>query len=168
MEFQTAAQTAERLGCTVRAVQKWAKEGKLSGAHKVGRDWFIPVSAYPKGNAVIENPLPFLGGRFTAGSSLDYINGIENEDERNIALSEYYYYIGETEKSSQICEPYLDSKNSYLCISSALMCIFANMCQHHTHLTFFGAEIIKTELEKLLEESDNQHLIDFAVLCAEQ
>ena len=45
MKFETASQAAERMGVTVRAVQKWAKEGKLEGAQKVGRDWMIPFGA---------------------------------------------------------------------------------------------------------------------------
>ena len=45
MGFETAKEAAERLGCTVRAVQKWANEGKLPGAKKQGRDWMIPSNA---------------------------------------------------------------------------------------------------------------------------
>ena len=45
MEFETAKVAAERLGCTVRAVQQWASEGKLPGAKKQGRDWMIPTNA---------------------------------------------------------------------------------------------------------------------------
>lgn len=44
MKFETAAAAATRLGVTARAVQKWAKEGKLEGAKKVGRDWMIPIN----------------------------------------------------------------------------------------------------------------------------
>ena len=35
MKFETATQTAQRLGATVRAVQKWAKDGKIVGAQRV-------------------------------------------------------------------------------------------------------------------------------------
>jgi len=45
MNFETVAQAAARLGVTVRAVQKWAKEGKLEGAQKMGRDWMVPFGA---------------------------------------------------------------------------------------------------------------------------
>lgn len=43
MEFEQAAEVAERLQVTVRTVQLWAKEGRLPGARKVGRDWIIPA-----------------------------------------------------------------------------------------------------------------------------
>lgn len=34
VEVESAKEAAERLGVTVRAVQKWAAEGKISGAEK--------------------------------------------------------------------------------------------------------------------------------------
>lgn len=39
MKFESAASAANRLNCTVRAIQKWAKEGKIPCAYKDGRDW---------------------------------------------------------------------------------------------------------------------------------
>ncbi len=45
MKFETAKETAEKLGVTVRTVQKWASSGKLAGAYKSGRDWLIPNDA---------------------------------------------------------------------------------------------------------------------------
>lgn len=42
MQYETAAQMAERLDVNIRTVQVWAKEGKLPGAIKQGRDWLIP------------------------------------------------------------------------------------------------------------------------------
>lgn len=53
MQFENAQQAAVRLGVTVRAIQKWAKEGRLPGAEKVGREWLIPAG--------IEGPLK-MGG----------------------------------------------------------------------------------------------------------
>lgn len=41
---------------------------------------------------------------------MDFINGIENEDERKLALGEYYYHRGECEKAVEILEDYLDSE----------------------------------------------------------
>lgn len=43
VEFEQAADVAKRLQVTVRTVQLWAKEGRLPGAQKVGRDWLIPA-----------------------------------------------------------------------------------------------------------------------------
>jgi excisionase family DNA binding protein len=45
LNFETADKAAERLGVTVRAIQKWAKEGKIPNCYKLGRDWMIPKDA---------------------------------------------------------------------------------------------------------------------------
>jgi len=45
LEYQLAQEAAERLGVSVRAIQEWAKEGKIPNAKKQGRDWLIPANA---------------------------------------------------------------------------------------------------------------------------
>ena len=42
MQFENAKQAAERMNVTVRAVQKWAKEGRLPGSYFDNRIWWIP------------------------------------------------------------------------------------------------------------------------------
>lgn len=44
IEFFTTAQAADRLGLTVRAVQKMIEQGRLE-AQKVGRDYLIRADA---------------------------------------------------------------------------------------------------------------------------
>lgn len=44
MNFESATDAAKRLQVNVRTIQKWAKEGKIEGAKKVGRDWMIPLN----------------------------------------------------------------------------------------------------------------------------
>ena len=39
MEYESAGQMAERLGVTIRTVQKRAAAGKIPGAVKEGRVW---------------------------------------------------------------------------------------------------------------------------------
>ena len=41
----TPEQVGERLGVTARRVQVLCSQGKLLGAIKIGRDWFIPEAA---------------------------------------------------------------------------------------------------------------------------
>lgn len=72
MKFETVVQAAARLGVTVRAIQKWAKEGKLKGAQKVGRDWMIPVDSIVKGSTTTAStstkiPYPFFQVPYTDG-----------------------------------------------------------------------------------------------------
>jgi len=161
VEFETVIETAKRLGVNVRTVQKWAAAGKIFGAKKVGRDWLIPSDAQHPGKQIDENdkgqkivtgiPLPLLNSNFEPGHCLDFINLIENEDDRNIALSEYYYYLGDAQKSAEISEPYLSSDNQRLRFSAALCSLFANLSLERVHLCDFAAELIKSDFTKSSE-----------------
>lgn len=160
MKFETAAQAAARLGVTVRAVQKWANEGKLEGAQKVGRDWMIPIgaTALTKGGKHSSNrtdnkasyiPYPLFQIPYTSGDALEYIKNIPDEDKRNINLLQLYYFMGEIDRTIEITEQYLDSDNVNYRLSSALFYAFANLCGGHIQKTRFAASIIYNEIEKL-------------------
>ncbi len=160
MDFEPAVLAAERLGCSLRAVQKWAKEGKIEGAKKVGRDWLIPVSAARPGNltekesiidgerVLIGMQLPLLEGDFKPGDALKFINAIGNADDRQLALSEYYYYTGEFEKCSEIAEIYADYHNPAVKFASALLGLCSNIHLHHSHKTQFAVETVVETLER--------------------
>lgn len=158
MDFEPASLAAERMGVTVRAVQKWAKEGKIKGAKKIGRDWMIPVDACRPGTENsgdcedTENKeryimLHLTGDSFALGKCLESVNDIQDEDERNLALGEYYYYCGELEKASEILEPYLDAENPAFLCTAALICAFANLSHKHLNMTEFAIGILREKLK---------------------
>lgn len=158
MKFETAAQTAARLGVTVRAVQKWAKEGKLEGSHKIGRDWLIPFGAVvtetkteaietETDKKVFDVAFPMFQLPYFSGDMLEHINKIADIDERNLYLIEYYYFIGELEKSNEISELYMNSPNLNYRISAELFSTFSNMVTGHLHKVHFSAGLLKMEIE---------------------
>lgn len=158
MKFETAIQAAARLGVTVRAVQKWAKEGKLEGAQKVGRDWLIPFGAIvteaktdavetEHSKKVSDVAFPMFQLPYFSGNMLEHINKISDLDERNLYLMEYYYFIGELEKSIEISELYIDSPNLNYRISAELFSAFGNMITGHLHKVHFAAGLLKMEIE---------------------
>ncbi len=154
MDYESVREAAQRMGVTLRAVQKWASEGKLTGAHKVGRDWRIPANCPDPRNSVPSehNPLvfrqavPLLSGNFASGKSLEYINSLTDADDRNIALGEYYYYTGNPEKAAEILEPYLISSVPALKYSAQLNCIFINIALGRTHLARFSVDELCKQL----------------------
>lgn len=177
MKFETAAGAAARLGVTVRAVQKWAKEGKIDGAQKVGRDWMIPTdSGVTQTNAVSLAsyiPYPFFQVPYNDGDMVQKIDDILDEDRRNIVMAQLYYFRGELDKTIEITELYLDSQNRQYRISAALFYAFANLCGDHIHKTRFAADIIYKEVEKLdLNDTDaaeeNANIIFAAVVLKTQ
>lgn len=166
MKFETAAQAAARMGVTVRAVQKWAKEGKLEGAQKMGRDWMIPFGAVVTESKtemaevetekkVFDVAFPMFQLPYFSGDILEHINKINDIDERNLYLMEYYYFIGELEKSEDITELYIDSPNLKYRLSAELFSTFDNMITGHLHKVHFAAGLLKMEIENsdLTDES---------------
>jgi len=154
-EFETVSQTAERLGVTVRAVQKWAAAGKFPEAVKHGRSWMIPKGAVPDGDGEVQvnkssgipgvysvDPfrmaLPFLNGAYPLGKAEEYINSMPDEDDRAIAMGEYCYYQGRVEEAIAILTPYLDSDDPSLRYSANSMFTFANLAAGHIHLSHFS------------------------------
>lgn len=155
MKFETSLAAAQRLQVTVRAIQKWAKEGKIPHAHKVGRDWMIPADAVrpdqvkpPVNGADSQFNIEFT---FQPGSFWNYVSSIENDDLRAIALGEYYYLTGELKQSSIVAEPYLNSKDPVLRSTAALFCIFANLSRSHLKKSKFAMDIIGQTLDEALK-----------------
>lgn len=148
MKFETAKNAAKRLGVNIRTVQKWAASGKLKGSYKSGRDWLIPSNAQtPEINSQKYGVfLPFTSAYCGMGNGLDFIDEIENEDERNIALGEYYYHRGENEKAVEILEVYLDSDIPNYRFAATLVCIFAYLASNHKHKAKFAIHSIETQL----------------------
>ncbi len=175
MEFESAREAAKRLGCTVRAVQKWAKEGRLPGAYMAGQMWFIPkdIKEPLRAKGAVPTPaikryhLPLLRSSFELGKAKELVDGITDEDDKNIALSEYYYYTGNAEKSAQIAERYINSEDESLRYSANVMCTFANIFRGHIHLASFFSELVLKDLEKGLENKNApQELHAIGVLTA--
>lgn len=155
MNFETAMQAAQRLGVNIRTVQKWAKQGKLAGAQKVGRDWMIPENAFPQETSSEKEGekrgmfMPFASSYFPLGEAEAFINSLEDEDERNIALGEYYYHKGECEKAVEILEEYLDSPVHNYRFAASIICFFSYLSLGHKHQAQFTLHSIDTQLRQI-------------------
>lgn len=159
--FETAQEAAERLGVTVRAIQKWAANGRIQGATRHGKAWLIPKDAKlldpseikidKKSEASEENgipdvyqispfrmAMPLLNSAYPAGEAMKYIEAMPDPDDRTIALGEYYFFSGQPEEAAKTLEPYLDSHDPALRYSASLICTFANLSRGHIHLARFA------------------------------
>lgn len=162
MEYESVKKTAERMGVTVRAVQKWAKQGRLPGAYFDNRVWQIPkdieaplkASEADTSKTVKRYKLPLLQSHYQTGKAMEFINSISNPDDKNIALAEYYYYTGQSENAAQIFEQYFNSSDESLRYSANVMCTFANIFRGHTHLATFFSERVSKELEENLKNEN--------------
>ncbi len=162
MRFENVKQAAERLGVTVRAIQKWAKEGRIKGAYFDNRVWWIPsdfTEPLKKSEAktipaIKRYQLPLLRSSFEVGKAKEFIDSIPDPDDKNIALAEYYYYTGRAEDAAQLLEQYFDSEDESLRYSANVMCTFANIFRGHIHLANFFSERVSKELEEGLKNED--------------
>lgn len=77
---------------------------------------------------VREHPLPFMAGSFAPGESQQYIDSIEDEEMKAIAIGERYYYAGEGKKCVDLAKTLLNSNRLAVKISAALMFTFGNIC----------------------------------------
>lgn len=165
--FESAQGAAEHLGVTSRTVQKWAASGKIVGAKKVGRTWFIPKDAVILDTAQVNHlkensnsngipdvyqlspfrmAMPLLNSSYPIGKCMEYINSIPDKDDRKIALGEYYHFSGQSEKAAETVEEYLDSHDPALRYSAALICSFANLSRGHIHLARFAMNTLMTQV----------------------
>lgn len=166
MEFELAQAAAERLGVGVRTVQKWAKEGKLPGAIKVGRDWQIPIgvtetndmteAATDKKQSSLRMPMPLLNSAFPVGGCRAYIETIKDPDERNLALGEYYYFSGHAETAAKITGSYLDHEDAVVRSSAELINSFANLTCNHMHLARFSIGLLQEQLKANVEKAQTR------------
>lgn len=46
-DYMTVKEYAEKLGCSIRNVQRLLKDERIPGAKKMGRDWIIPANVWP-------------------------------------------------------------------------------------------------------------------------
>ncbi len=168
MEYESPMQVAERLGVTVRAVQKWAVAGKLKGAKKTGRDWLIPkglpdpryevhtdTQEASQKTEKLRPVLPLMNSSFSVGRCMEYIESLPDEDDRRIALGEYYYYSGQAEESARILEPYLSSDDISLKFSAENTYVFVNIALGRTNLARFAiAQLSRQNKEILASDAD--------------
>ncbi len=177
MDFESAAKAAERLGVTVRAVQKWAKEGKLQGAKQLGRAWMIPVDATPTDPAAAKSadsvaarythtPFPLLNSSFAAGHAAEAVLAIADEDERAVATAELDYYCGRVESAARITEAYLDHEDPALALSAAFLYAFSNLSLGKINLALLGLRHIEKNVKLARAVEHDPRMYANAVLFA--
>lgn len=172
MEFATAEQTAKRLHVTTRAVQKWAKEGKIPGASQHGRAWLIPINF----SGPVEQSLPVATNKksflmisrgFVPGECEAYIQSIADEAERNMAMAEYFYFSGNVEEAAKITELYLEHEDLRIALPAAGCYVMSNIILNKIHLSHLGLELVNKNIERALQQSNQPNLIMDAFFAAQ-
>ncbi len=142
MNYMSVAQAAQKWNMPQRSLQDMCKNGEIAGVARFGRIWMIPEDAIKPGcekslpskadiaekyNGIQRIPMPLLNTPFAPGKGLNAALAIEDEDTRNIALAEYYYFSGKSAHASDIAEPYILSDDIALCVSACWIYAYANL-----------------------------------------
>ncbi len=146
MNYITIKEAAAKWGISERTVQSLCTAGRIEGAGKFGASWAIPENAQKptdprRGRAATADcsdmaeptakkeyiAMPLVNSAFEAGKCREYIESIEDDDAKSIALAEYYYFSGRAELASEIAERYLLHKEIPLRLSACWIYAYANL-----------------------------------------
>lgn len=171
MQYETAAQMAERLGVTIRTVQLWAKNDRLPGVIKQGRDYLIPAGLKkPDKNgysqAIDRIPLPFTNTEFKLGTGMERIENVADPDSKHLAMAEYYFFIGQTKLAAEATELFFNHSDVVVKLSACLIYSFSHMVLGNTHLCELGLNCILESLHAELNEDATPQFKAACVLVA--
>ena len=149
--YETAFQMAERLGVNPRTVQIWAKEGKLPGAIKHGRDWLIPSGlAKPDKTGytqyIEKMPLPLFKGSFIPGEAHEFVASFSDEDMKLLAKMELLYVTGDSESAAIASEEFFNHHDIIIRLSACMVYAFSHLSAGHTTLAEIGLSTVKESI----------------------
>ena len=170
--YETAAESAKRLGVTTRAIQKWASSGKIKSAEKIGRTWFIPKNyGIPEEEKIIRisdfrPSMPLLNSSFELGRCLEYVLSIPDEDDRNIAMAEYLFYTGKGAEAVELLERYIDSPDISLRYSASVLTVFAGVSSGNVKNIERAASVLADIIKASYENEASPEIFAMGVMTS--
>lgn len=169
MEYESCHETASRLHVNVRTVQKWAKEGRIPGARRMGKNWMIPLGIKGPGEEILAHQviMPFLNDAFSPGQALTSIGCLANEAERDVAKGEYYYFTGQPDKAIEMVEPYLYHQDVGIALSACVVYVFSALSMGEVETKIRGIEEKTLDANKrMMAMMNTPELGDYATTAA--
>ncbi len=96
-------------------------------------------------------PMPLLNTAFDLGDAKKSAENIKDEDLRNIALAEYYYFSGNSEKAADLAKKYLLSEDLGLRLSAMWIYAYASLALDN----MIGAQKAMASLKMLISSMDS-------------
>ncbi len=178
MNYLTIKETARRWGVSIRTVNSLCAQGRVAGAVKFGSAWAIPEAAEkpvdPRrerkaaqnraADTVPPNPspsavrvaMPLLNTPFPLGACMEAIEKLADRESRDIALAEYYYFSGQSEKVSALVEPYLEHEDIALQVSACWLYAYANIVEDRMEKVKRAMDIIRARVHAISEDMPSQ------------
>lgn len=165
--YISVKEAASRWGVSERRVKQYCTQGRINNLIRFGKAWAIPenaekpndlrknsksVHAKQKSKLNAFSPMPLMQSAFTAGICPEYVETIQDADQRAIAHAEYYYFSAQPQKASEIAELYISHRNVGLRLSACLIYGFANLSLGHINLARQGLAIMKEQMSNYCGE----------------
>lgn len=115
---------------------------------------------------VSRTPMLLMSSAFPLGGCLEYVEGIEDVPQREVAYAEYYYFSGQHEKSVEYAEMYLNHEDIMLKLSANLIYTFANLSLDRINSARFGLERLQEYLAKAMSKSIDKKTQAYCVFVA--
>lgn len=183
MEYITVQEAAKKWRISDRLVQKYCAEGRIDGVRKFGKSWGIPSGAVkpqdprkekespasqhskPQSEAFPEF-MPLMNTPFQPGHCVDYINEMEDDPRKEIALAEYHYFSGQPEKAIQEAELYLTCPDAAYRFSACLIYAYASLSVGQIQHARYALTEIKNTLAANAEKAPYVRAIEAFVVFA--
>lgn len=140
---------------------------KLASEFGVSTDYILGLQEYNFTNEnKIRTPMILMSSAFECGKCLEFIESLEDEDDKKIAYAEYYYFSGQHEKAVEYTELYLQNDDPMLCLSAILIYTFANLSLNRINSARFGLEKLKKALTKAMTMEVDRKTKAFCIFVA--
>lgn len=140
--YLSIREAAEKWGISERRVNQYCIKGRIVGAVKFGISWAIPQNAKKpddprkdrkkeilnsqKITELFQGFMPLMNTAFVPGECLKTIENMKAGPKKDIAMAEYYYFTGQSEKAMEKTEVYLNDENERIRLSACWL--FAYSC----------------------------------------
>lgn len=111
-------------------------------------------------------PMLLMSSSFPIGGCIDFIEALQDKDEKKMAYAEYYYFSGQHEKAVAYTECYLDCEDVMLKMSACLIYTFANLSLNHINSARMGLDRLREHLAKVMDEQADIRTRAFGVFVA--
>lgn len=145
---------------------KTEKSRNTSAENKLADKADLPTEKINNSSKKIRTPMILMSSAFECGKCLEFIENIEDEDEKKLAYAEYYYFSGKHEKAVEYTEFYLQHDDPILKLSASFIYTFANLSLNRINSARFGLEKLQIALKKAMSMDIDKKTKAFCVFVA--
>lgn len=137
---------------------------KLSKEFHVSSDYILGLESQPSEQWHI--PMRLMSTAFYPGQCLHLIDSFVDDDVREMAYCEYYYFTGQHDKAVNLTELYLNHSDPMLRLSACLIHTFANLSLNRINAAKGGLKSLKENLNQILTGETDRQTIAMGIFVA--